>query len=66
MLLSNNIKYIYGEPFNNKELQEYYLTMKPWKNREKQREYIISYNYIKYNYIKYIYNENLSFYDEYI
>ena len=45
MLLSNNIKYIYGEAFNNKELQEYYLIMKPWKNTKIQRDYILNYTY---------------------
>ncbi len=45
MLLSNNIKYIYGEAFNNKELQDYYLSMKPWRNTKIQRDYIINYNY---------------------
>lgn len=41
MLLSNNIKNIYT--FN--ELQDYYKIMFPWKNNQKQRDYILTYNY---------------------
>ena len=41
MLVSNNIKYIYGKSIanDNEELKEYYKNMKPWKNTEKQRNY---------------------------
>ena len=45
MLLSNNIKNLYGESCNNKELQDYYKFMKPWKNTKKQRDYILTYDY---------------------
>lgn len=38
-----NIKYLYGEAFNNKELQDYYLIMKPWKNTKKQKNKEIIY-----------------------
>lgn len=44
-LLSDNINYIYGNDFNNKEFDDYYKIMKPWKNTEKQREYILTYKY---------------------
>lgn len=51
MLLSNNIKYLYGRVYNNgfpdsnnEELKEYYKIMKPWKNTIKQRNYILTYN----------------------
>ena len=43
--MSNNIKYHYGEIFNNKELKDYYKIMKPWKNTNKQRDYILTYKY---------------------
>jgi hypothetical protein len=43
MLLSNNIKYIYGEETLNKELEEYYKFMKPWNNTVKQCNYILTY-----------------------
>ena len=47
MLLSNNIKYIYGKSTSNdnEELKEYCKNMKPWKNTEKQRNYILTYEY---------------------
>ena len=45
LLMSNNIKYHYGEIFNNKELKDYYKIMKPWKNTNKQRDYILTYKY---------------------
>ena len=47
MLLSNNIKYIYGKSTtnDNEELKEYYKNMKPWKNTKKQRDYILTYEY---------------------
>lgn len=45
MLLSENIKYIYGSAFDNKEQQDYYKIMKPWRNTQKQREYILNYDY---------------------
>ena len=51
MLLSNNIKYLYGRVYNNgypdsnnEELKEYYKIMKPWKNTIEQRNYILTYN----------------------
>tara|TARA_B110000977_G_C11068379_1_gene488651 strand:+ start:2602 stop:2832 length:231 start_codon:yes stop_codon:yes gene_type:complete len=43
MIMSDNIKYLYGSPFNNKELQDYYKTMKPWKNTTEQRDFILTY-----------------------
>lgn len=42
MMVSNNIKNIY-QP-NCEELEDYYKFMKPWKNTDEQREYIITYN----------------------
>lgn len=45
MSLSNNNKYLYGKPFNNEELKEYYKIMKPWKNTIEQRNYILTYDY---------------------
>jgi hypothetical protein len=45
MLLSNNIKYLYGKNFNNEELEEYYKIMKPWKNTIEQMNYILTYDY---------------------
>tara|TARA_Y100000590_G_scaffold463197_1_gene629335 strand:- start:343 stop:1074 length:732 start_codon:yes stop_codon:yes gene_type:complete len=45
MWLSNNNKYLYGEPFNNERLKEYYKIMKPWKNTIEQRNYILTYDY---------------------
>ena len=44
MLLSENIKYLYGNSFDNKDLKYYYEVMKPWKNTKQQRDYIITYN----------------------
>jgi hypothetical protein len=44
MLLSNNIKYLYGKGFNNEELEEYYKIMRPWKNTIAQRNYILTYD----------------------
>jgi hypothetical protein len=45
MLLSDNIKYLYGNcDANNEELKEYYKIMKPWKNTITQRNYILTYN----------------------
>ena len=44
MLLSNNIKYLYGTLYsNNKELENYYKIMRPWKNTIEQRKYILTY-----------------------
>ena len=43
ILLSDNIKYTYGNACNNEELEDYYKFMKPWKNTKQQREYIITY-----------------------
>ena len=45
MLISDNIKYLYGNELNNEELEDYYKVMKPWKNTEKQRDYILTYKY---------------------
>ena len=45
MLMSDNIKYLYGKDCNNEELEDYYKVMKPWKNTEKQRDYILTYTY---------------------
>lgn len=45
MLLSENIKYIHGYCGDNVENQDYYKLMKPWKNTQKQREYILHYEY---------------------
>ena len=46
MLLSENIKYIYGTTFpKHEELPDYYKIMVPWKNTQKQRDYILTYNY---------------------
>lgn len=45
LLMSNNIKYHYGEYCDNKELEHYYLNMKPWKNTKEQRDYIVTYKY---------------------
>lgn len=46
MLLSDNIKYIYGSPVGDwEELQDYYKIMLPWKNTKKQRDYILTYDY---------------------
>ena len=45
MLISDNIKYLYGKELNNEELEDYYKVMKPWKNTEKQRDYILTYKY---------------------
>ena len=44
MLISDNIKYLYGEVFHNKELEDYYKITKPWKNTQKQVNYILDYN----------------------
>ena len=44
MKLSNNIKNLYGEPCNNKALEEYYKIMKPWKNTIVQSNYILTYD----------------------
>jgi hypothetical protein len=38
----NNDELITGE-YNNKELQDYYKTMKPWKNTTEQRDFILTY-----------------------
>ena len=45
MLLSDNIKNIHDIACieNFKELENYYKIMKPWKNTQIQREYILSY-----------------------
>ena len=45
MLMSDNIKYLYGDKFGLDELQDYYKIMLPWKNTKKQRNYILTYNY---------------------
>tara|TARA_B100001758_G_C18297928_1_gene550727 strand:+ start:293 stop:1024 length:732 start_codon:yes stop_codon:yes gene_type:complete len=45
VLVSDNIKYLYGGEFGLDELQDYYKIMLPWKNTEKQRNYILTYNY---------------------
>ena len=52
IMLSNNIKNCYGKSFNNEELEEYYLIMKPWINSKKQRDYILTYQYKNKNIIK--------------
>ena len=35
--MSYNIKNLYDEAINNKELQNYYKFMKPWKNTKKTK-----------------------------
>ena len=45
MKLSYNIRHLHGKDCNNEELQDYYKVMKPWKNTEEQRNYILTYNY---------------------
>lgn len=45
MLFSENIKYIHGYCGDNVENQDYYKIMKPWKNTQTQREYILKYGY---------------------
>lgn len=44
ILMSDNIKYLYGEVFHNEELEDYYKITKPWKNTQKQVDYILNYN----------------------
>jgi hypothetical protein len=55
--MSDNIKYVEGFDYNNKtsdkgynvsnneKLKDYYIIMKPWKNTEKQRDFILTYDY---------------------
>lgn len=43
LLFSKYIKNHYGEFNNNKELQGYYKHTRPWKNTNKQRDYILTY-----------------------
>ena len=52
--LTDNIKYITGfnscycsnnNDGNNVEFKDYYIIMRPWRNTEKQRECILTYNY---------------------
>ena len=45
LLMSDNIKYLYGKDFNNEELEDYYKINKPWKNTKEQRDYILIYKY---------------------
>lgn len=42
MLISDNLKELHT-PFQENDIKDYYSIMKPWKNTEKQREYILSY-----------------------
>ena len=45
--ISNNIKYSYGRMWIHqiKELEEYHLIMKPWRNTKEQIDCIINYKY---------------------
>ena len=46
LLMSDNIKLLYGsEHSQHEELEDYYQIMKPWRNTKIQRDYILTYNY---------------------
>lgn len=45
MLLSTNVKYRCGKWNDNEEFKEYYKIMRPWKNTQVQRDYILTYQY---------------------
>jgi hypothetical protein len=44
LLLSNNKKYVLNV-YSNNETNEYFKTMRPWKNTKSQRDYILNYKY---------------------